>query len=209
MITNKTIVTWLRETARVLEENEIYLTDLDSQIGDADHGINMNRGFKKVTSQLPGVEDNDIGTIFKTTGMALISSVGGASGPLYGAFFLEAAKVTKDKFDLSNTDLVLLFAAGLGGIQRIGKARPGDKTMLDAIQPGLEALKSNSNVSTKGALKSMVEAAKVGMEKTIPMIALKGRASYLGERSIGHQDPGATSSYLMLRALLKTVEQAD
>ena len=123
-----------------MQENKTLLTELDSEIGDADHGINMERGFKKVVSQLPTVAGKDIGTILKTTAMALISSVGGASGPLYGTFFLDASKVTQGKEELNGEDLIILFVNGLNGIRRIGKANPGDKTLVDTFEPALEAL---------------------------------------------------------------------
>jgi dihydroxyacetone kinase-like protein len=208
MITNRQILQWLRATAAMLEENKQYLTDLDSPIGDADHGINMDRGFKKVLSQLPAVEGKDIGTILRATGIALMSSVGGAGGPLYGTFFIDAGQAVTGKVELSQEDLALLLESGLKGVVRIGRASMGDKTMVDALHPAVEALKEAvaSGVDAAEALRRMVQAAREGMEKTIPMVARKGRASYVGERAIGHQDPGATSSFLVLRALLKTVE---
>ncbi|MER3513227.1 MAG: dihydroxyacetone kinase subunit L [Chloroflexota bacterium] len=201
------ILAWLRASAAVLEENKTYLTDLDSPIGDADHGVNMDRGFKKILSQLPSVEDKDIGTILRTAGMALVSSVGGAGGPLYGTFFMEAGKVTAGKTELSDEDLLLLLESGLKGVIRIGKTNLGDKTMVDALHPAVEALRKAlaDHVGTAEALRLMTEAARQGMVDTIPMLARKGRASYVGERSIGHQDPGATSSYLILKALMETI----
>jgi dihydroxyacetone kinase-like protein len=206
-ISKSKIIEWLRATAAVLEENKEYLTDLDSPIGDADHGINMDRGFKKVLSQLPAVEDKDIGTILKTTGMALVSSVGGAGGPLYGTLFMDAGKAVAGKTELSDEDLVQLLESGLKGVVRIGRANLGDKTMVDALHPAVEALKEAvaNSVDTLEALRLMVQAAKQGMVDTIPMLAKKGRASYVGERSIGHQDPGATSSYLILKTLAETM----
>ncbi len=207
-ITKDDIVEWLKATAAVLEENAHYLSELDAPIGDADHGINMNRGFKKVMSKLPNVEDKDIGTILRTTGMALISSVGGAGGPLYGTLYLEAGKAVRGKTELSANDLVNLIEASLKGIVKLGKANIGDKTMVDAITPAVEALRQsvNNGNSLIEALHSMTDAAQKGMKDTIPMLAKKGRASYLGERSIGHQDPGATSSYLVLKTLSETIE---
>lgn len=207
-ISKSKVIEWLRATAAVLKENEKYLTDLDSPIGDADHGINMDRGFKKVLSQLPAVEDKDIGTILRTTGMALVSSVGGAGGPLYGTLFMDAGKAVTGKTELSDEDLVLLLESGLKGVVRIGRANLGDKTMVDALHPAVEALREAvaNGVGTVEALRLMTQAAKQGMVDTIPMLAKKGRASYVGERSIGHQDPGATSSYLILKTLMETVE---
>lgn len=208
MVTKSQVLKWLEATAAVIEENRQYLTDLDSPIGDADHGINMDRGFKKVTSKLPGMEDKDIGTILKTAGMALVTSVGGAGGPLYGTFLMDAGKAVAGKDELSDDDLVALLDAGLKGVIRIGKTNLEDKTMVDALHPALEALKEAvaDGKGTVEALHLMIDAAHEGMKATIPMLARKGRASYVGERSIGHQDPGATSSYLLLKTLTETIE---
>lgn len=208
MITQSQVLKWLEATAAVLEENRQYLTDLDSPIGDADHGINMDRGFKKVMSKLPGVEDKDIGTILKTSGMALVTSVGGAGGPLYGTLLMDAGKAVVGKEELSDDDLVALLDAGLKGVIRIGKTNLEDKTMVDALHPALEALRKGfaDGKDTIEALHLMTDAAYKGMKDTIPMLARKGRASYVGERSIGHQDPGATSSYLLLKTLMETIE---
>lgn len=207
MVTRDQIVAWLKEVAKVLEENRDYLTQLDAAIGDADHGINMDRGFKKVMSQLPTVEDKDIGSILKTTGMALLSSVGGAGGPLYGTFFIRAGMAVDRKMELTDEDLVAMLEAAVDGVIQRGRAQPGDKTMVDALLPAVEALKQAfaEGADTISALERAVAAAEKGMKDTIPMVAKKGRASYLGERSAGHQDPGATSSYLILKALLDTV----
>ena len=208
-VTKQQIVKWLENTAAVLNENKDYLTQLDSPIGDADHGINMSRGFKKVLEKLPSVVDKDIGNILQTTGMALISSVGGASGPLYGTFFMRSGVALMSKEELSNEDLFKLFQAGVDGIVQRGRAQVGDKTMFDAWSPALQALNGslkNGN-DTVAALRVAVAAAEQGMKETIPLQAKKGRASYLGERSIGHQDPGATSSYLILKTFLETLEK--
>lgn len=208
MVTRDQIVQWLEKLAAVLSENKEYLTQLDSAIGDADHGINMTRGFNKVMEKLPSVADKDIGNILKTVGMTLISSVGGASGPLYGTFFMRSGMATAAKEELDNEDLYELLQAGVDGIVQRGRPKLGDKTMFDTWAPALEAYKSalEQGQDTVGILQSALVAAEQGMKETIPMQAKKGRASYLGERSIGHQDPGATSSYLMLKALLDTVE---
>lgn len=208
MITQSQVLKWLEATAAVIEENRQYLTDLDSPIGDADHGINMDRGFKKIVSKLPVVEDKDIGAILKTAGMALVTSVGGAGGPLYGTFLMDAGKAVAGKDELSDDDLVALLDAGLKGVVRIGKTRLCDKTMVDALHPAVEALREAlaNGKGTVEALHLMTDAAHEGMKATIPMLARKGRASYVGERSIGHQDPGATSSYLILRTLMETIE---
>ncbi len=208
MVTKDQIVKWLENSAAVLIENKDYLTQLDSAIGDADHGTNMARGFKKVIEKLPSVADKDIGNILKTTGMTLISSVGGASGPLYGTFFMRGGMAMAAKEELSDGDLLKLLESGVEGIVQRGRAQLEDKTMIDTWYPALDALREamQNGSNTIDALKASVAGAEKGMKATIPLQARKGRASYLGERSIGHQDPGATSSYLMLNALLETIE---
>lgn len=208
-ITREQIITWLKFAGEAIAENRDYLTELDSAIGDADHGINMDRGFKKVCGQLASLDGKDIGGIFKEVGMALISSVGGASGPLYGTFFLRAGDTTAGKYDLDPEDIVAMLEAGLAGVIQRGKAKPGDKTMVDTLQIATNALNKaiQSGVGIPEAIKLSVEAAEEGAKSTIPMLAKKGRASYLGERSIGHQDPGATSTYLILKALYDSVNR--
>ncbi len=200
------VVAWIKAVAEMISENSSYLTQLDSDIGDADHGANMDRGFKAVIKKLPEVEDKDIGTIFKSVGMTLISTVGGAGGPLYGTWFLQAGMKTAGKMELTPADWSEALEAALNGIVMRGKAEPGDKTMVDALTPAVAALKQavQANQPLNTALELSAEAAKKGMEATIPLVARKGRASYLGERSAGHQDPGATSSYLMLRVAADT-----
>jgi dihydroxyacetone kinase-like protein len=202
-VTKEQIVKWLQAIGHVMETNKEFLTQLDAAIGDADHGINMERGFNKVNSQLSAVVDKDIGSILKSTGMTLISSVGGASGPLYGTFFLRAATVASGKHELNTTELADVLKAGLSGVIERGKAQVGDKTMVDALTPAVEAFEqaAEDNADIAEALGQTVAAAEQGIKDTIPLIARKGRASYLGERSIGHQDPGATSVYLILKAL--------
>jgi len=196
-------VKWLQAIGHVMEANKEFLTQLDAAIGDADHGINMERGFKKVNSQLSTIADKDIGSIFKSTGMALISSVGGASGPLYGTLFLRAGTVASGKHELNTTELAGVLKAGLSGVIERGKAQVGDKTMVDALTPAVKAFEqaAEDGVGIAEALGQTVAAAEQGMKDTIPLIARKGRASYLGERAIGHQDPGATSVYLIIKAL--------
>ncbi len=207
-VTKEQVVRWLRNVAAVLEENKVKLTELDSAIGDADHGTNMDRGFKKVMEKLPTVEDKDIGNILKTVGMTLISSVGGASGPLYGTFFMNGGMAADAKEELSDADLLNVLQRAVDGIVQRGRAQPGDKTMIDALGPALAALRSSveAGAGVAQGLSAAVAAAEQGMKDTIPMQARKGRASYLGERSIGHQDPGATSSFLILNALLETLK---
>lgn len=208
MITKAQILQWIETTAKVLAENKEFLTQLDSAIGDADHGINMDRGFRKVMEKLPTVTDKDIGNVLKTIGMTLISSVGGASGPLYGTFFMRSGMVVTAKEELSGEDLANLLQAGVDGIVQRGRAELGDKTMIDAWFPAMTAMRASLAESEDilAALETAVAAADQGVKDTIPLQAKKGRASYLGERSIGHQDPGATSSYLMLKALMDTVK---
>lgn len=207
VVTRDQIVQWLESTAAVMAENKAYLTQLDSPIGDGDHGINMDRGFRKVLEKLPGVADKDIGNILKTTGMTLISSVGGASGPLYGTFFMRGGMAVDAKEELTGEDLGAMLQAGLDGIVQRGRAQIGDKTMVDALNPAMATYHKTigEDGGTKRALENAVAAAEKGMKDTIPLQARKGRASYLGERSIGHQDPGATSSYLLLKTLLDTI----
>ncbi len=209
MIRQQQIINWIHNFTAVIAENKDYLTELDAAIGDADHGINMNRGFQKVSEKLPTVIDRDIGTILKTVSMTLISTVGGASGPLYGTFFLKASAVAAHKEELTPEELVKSLQAGLQGVIQRGKAQLEDKTMIDALAPAIDAFQQSlaNNDSVVSGLQKAVNAAEEGMKKTIPLIARKGRASYLGERSIGHQDPGATSSYLMLKTLLEAVQK--
>jgi phosphoenolpyruvate---glycerone phosphotransferase subunit DhaL len=207
-ITTEDTVHWLQRLAQVLHENREYLTQLDSPIGDADHGINMDRGFKAVMDKLPTVANMDIGSILKTVGTTLVSTVGGASGPLYGTAFLRAGMATAGKYELYEADYTTMLEAALEGIRARGKAQPGEKTIVDALTPALAAAREAQaqGLDISQITRSASDAAESGMKATIPMLATKGRASYLGERSIGHQDPGATSSWLMLRTLADTCE---
>jgi dihydroxyacetone kinase-like protein len=191
----------LRRMAGVIHENKQYLTDLDAAIGDADHGINMDRGFQAVLKKLPSVEDKDVGTILKTVGMTLVSSVGGAGGPLYGT----------GKHGLEAGDLLAVMDAALKGVMMRGRSKPGEKTMVDAIAPAVTAMREalQNGASTQEILGQASAAAEQGMMDTIPMQALKGRASYLSERSIGHQDPGATSSFLLIRTMAETARESE
>jgi len=189
--------------ADVIHENKEYLTDLDAAIGDADHGINMDRGFNAILKKLPSVEDKDAGTILKTAGMALVTSVGGAGGPLYGTAFMQAGMAVAGKHELEAEDLLAILDAALKGVIMRGRANLDDKTMVDAITPAVNAMREalGNGAGTVEALEQAAAAAEKGMKDTIPMLAKKGRASYLGERSIGHQDPGATSSYLLINTM--------
>jgi dihydroxyacetone kinase-like protein len=201
------VLAWVRAYAADVETNREYLTQLDAAIGDADHGTNMHRGMSAVLGKLDAAAgEQDIGNLLKTVGMTLVSSVGGAGGPLYGTLFLQMGTASSGKNELGPDDWAASLEAAIGGVQARGKAEPGDKTMIDALLPGLEALKASlaKGASFEDALRSSAEAAEQGMRDTIPLVARKGRASYLGERSAGHQDPGATSSQLLLRAAAET-----
>ena len=206
-MTNEDILRWLERIADVLHENAAYLTQLDSAIGDADHGNNMDRGFKAVRDKFPTIATMDIATQLKTVGTTLVSTVGGASGPLYGTAFLRAGVAVAGKQQLGPADVVAMLEAFLGGIVARGKAQPGEKTMVDALTPAVAAAKQalNDDLSLKELVSRATQAAEEGMKATIPLLATKGRASYLGERSVGHQDPGATSSWLILRSLTEIV----
>ena len=203
MMTNEDNLRWLTRIADVLHENREYLTQLDSAIGDADHGINMDRGFTAVRDKFPSMAAMDIATQMRTVGSTLVSTVGGASGPLYGTAFLRAGAAAAGKQELAAADEVAMLEAFLGGIVARGKAQPGEKTMVDALTPALAAAKQGlaEDASLAEITARAAAAAEEGMKATIPMLATKGRASYLGERSIGHQDPGSTSSWLILRSL--------
>jgi phosphoenolpyruvate---glycerone phosphotransferase subunit DhaL len=192
------ILAWLADLQRIYADNRDRLTELDSAIGDADHGINMDRGFTAVRNELAANSPAGIAAIFQTVAAVLIRTVGGAAGPLYGTFFLRAAAVCAGKTQLETGDVVAMFQAGIEGVQQRGKAVPQDKTMLDALQPALDAMKKEG-ADLARVLESATAAAEAGMLSTVPMQARKGRASYLGARSIGHQDPGATSAYLLLK----------
>ena len=195
---------WLKRFAEVVAEHRVELVQLDTAIGDGDHGTNMDRGMKKALEKLEAQEGADIGALLKTVAMALISSVGGAAGPLYGTLFLQMGTTTAGKEELDLAGWTAAVEAGIKGVQSRGKAEPGDKTMIDALLPALEALRS-SDGDAAAALAKAADAAEEGMKATIPMEAKKGRASYLGPRSVGHQDPGATSSYLLMRAAAETL----
>ena len=183
-------------------ENKDFLTDLDREIGDADHGVNMARGFHAVAEKVPA-DLEDIGAVLKKAGMTLLSTVGGASGPLYGTAYMEAGKVTAGKTALTAEDYKAILEAAIAGIQKRGKAVKGEKTMLDAILPAYDAYCAaiDAGEDVVPALDKACEAAEAGVEFTKTILATKGRASYLGERSIGHQDPGATSATMTLEAL--------
>jgi len=206
-ITKEHIVDWLRVMANEIERSEEYLTQLDAAIGDAEHGLSMNRGFKKVISQLDAIKEKDIGSILKSVGTTLMSSVGGASGVLFGTLFIKAGGEVSGKDVLGLADMSAALKAGMLGVIERGRAQLGDKTMVDALAPAVETI---SRAAERGAnmieaLREAATAAEQGMKATTGLIAKKGRASYLGERSIGHQDPGATSIWLIFKALYTAV----
>ena len=197
------VIAVLKDIIAVIEENAQFLTDLDAAVGDSDHGINMARGFKKVEADLPALEGKDIGAILKKAGMDLVSTVGGSSGPLYGTAFMKAGAKAAGKNEIGMEDFLAMMDEAIGGVQLRGKAVRGEKTMLDAMIPAQEAMKAAAagGADTSAVLQAGVKAAEEGVEYTKTIIATKGRASYLGDRSLGHQDPGATSFTLILKAI--------
>ncbi|ADO76177.1 dihydroxyacetone kinase subunit DhaL [Halanaerobium praevalens] len=193
----------INKMADLIIENKKYLTELDSAIGDGDHGINMTKGFKKVKEKLAAKDYENNKELIKTVAMTLISTVGGASGPLYGTAFLNISKIIPDAdFDLDS--LIEIGEEAVAGVQKRGKAEQGEKTMLDTMIPAVNSLKESKEQDhdLETALKKAKASAEEGMKATIEMQATKGRASYLGERSIGHQDPGATSTYLIIKTVV-------
>ena len=197
---------WVREFARVIGENAQFLTDLDAAIGDADHGINMNRGMTAVIEALDSGEKeaapSDISALCKQVGMTLVKSVGGASGPLYGTFFLRMAGALGTGDGVDAADFAKALRAGVEGVVQRGRAEAGDKTMFDALAPALDALDAAlaSGSGLAAALADATVAAEKGRDATESMVARKGRASYLGQRSVGHVDPGATSAAMLIAA---------
>jgi dihydroxyacetone kinase-like protein len=204
-VTHEQAVDWVRRFAAAVSEHRTELVRLDTAIGDGDHGTNMDRGMKKAVEKLEGQDGEDIGATLKAVGMALVSSVGGAAGPLYGTLFLQMGTAAAGQASLDVAGWTAALEAGLKGVQARGKAEPGDKTMVDALIPAVDALRDAAGEDEAEALRRSADAAKEGMEATVPLVARKGRASYLGERSAGHQDPGATSLHLLLRAAAEAV----
>ncbi len=198
---------FVRRFADVIAEQKEYLTELDAAIGDADHGINMNRGMQAVVKKLDGLEGDDIGAMLKTAGMTLISTVGGAGGPLYGTLFLQLGTTAAGKSEITLADWSAMVTAAVAGVQARGKAELQDKTMVDALIPARDALAAavDGGEGLADGLAGAAAAAEEGMKATIPLVARKGRASYLGERSADHQDPGATSSWLLMRTAAETL----
>jgi len=205
-----TMASWLQGSAVAMREQRDYLTQLDAAIGDADHGTNMDRGFTSVVAKLEELDDSTPpGKMLVTAGSTLVSTVGGASGPLWGTALRRAGRSIGDGESFDGAALALALEAALDGVVELGAAQPGDKTMVDALQPAVRALRErvDGGASAADALTAAREAAEEGMQATVPLQASKGRASYLGERSIGHQDPGATSTVFILRALEQAVRE--
>ncbi|MDQ3659859.1 MAG: dihydroxyacetone kinase subunit DhaL [Actinomycetota bacterium] len=200
------VLQWIRNFAAEISDNKQHLSKLDAAIGDGDHGANMDRGMQAALAKLETVSGDDVGATLKVVGMALISKVGGAAGPLYGTLFLQLASATAGKSELGADDWSSALELAVKGVQARGKAELGDKTMIDALVPARDAFGDavGSGASFGDALERSAAAAKEGMEATVPLVARKGRASYLGERSAGHQDPGATSSHMLLRIAAET-----
>jgi dihydroxyacetone kinase-like protein len=205
------VVRMIRAFAATVAEQKEYLTELDSAIGDADHGINMDRGMRAVITKIDAQETTDVGALLKTVGMTLVSTVGGAGGPLYGTLFLQMGTATAGKETLEALDWAAALDAAVTGVQARGKAVLEDKTMVDALIPARDAYRQalEEGASFADALRRSTAAAEDGMKATVPLVARKGRASYLGERSAGHQDPGATSSWLLLKTIADTWAGSD
>jgi dihydroxyacetone kinase-like protein len=205
-ISSNQIFAWVERYAEHIAEQKDYLTQLDAAIGDADHGANMHRGLKAVLGKKAELQSADIGVLLKGVAMTLISTVGGASGALYGTFFLQASVMAGSKTELTPSEFGSVLEKGLAGIVLRGKAAVGDKTMIDALQPAIKAYKRSidSGETLEQALSKAVSAAEEGLQSTVPLVARKGRASYLGERSAGHPDPGATSTVLLFRSAAET-----
>ena len=200
-ITTTDLATALETFADRIRDAREELTALDSAIGDADHGINMDRGMTAAREHLATLREGQAGALFKQVGRTLISTVGGASGPLYGTFFLRLGTALGEADEVAPGDLARGLRAGLDGIIALGKASPGDKTMVDAMTPAVEALEAGADADFRAALEAAASAAAAGRDSITPLVARKGRASYLGERSAGHQDPGATSTTILFESL--------
>jgi dihydroxyacetone kinase-like protein len=205
-----TLQRWLEAAATSLHEQRDYLTQLDAAIGDADHGANMDRGFAAVVEKLDGLGDATPGRLLTTAGSTLVSTVGGASGPLWGTALRRAGRALGDGATFDEQELAGALEAALAGVVELGAAEEGEKTMVDTLAPAVRTLRNELDQGTglAAALAAARAAGEEGMRATTPLQAAKGRASYLGERSIGHQDPGATSSALIIAALEQTVAQA-
>lgn len=205
MIDSKKIIEMLKVTAEKIEAEKEFLTQLDNEIADGDHGINLAKGYNAIVAKLPELEDQDVGAILKAAGMTLVSTVGGSAGPLYGTAYMKAGAKLKGKQEITADDFADAMEAAIGGIKMRGKATEGEKTMLDSLCPAYETLRKalGDGEELKPALEKAVKAAYDGIEYTKTIKATKGRASYIGDRSIGHQDPGATSITYVLECAMK------
>jgi len=206
-VTTAVLDAWVRQFAALVSENRDHLTELDADIGDADHGSNLDRGMVAAVAALDELGPTSAGPLFSKVGMTLVSTVGGASGPLFGTLFLRMGTSFADTETVTPEQVAAALRAGLDGVEARGKAQPGDKTMYDALQPAVDALDKAlaEGADLREGMARARDAAVDGWDATIPMLARKGRASYLGERSVGHQDPGATSVALLLQAAAETV----
>ena len=207
MASTQATINIVREMAAAMEEHRRYLTKLDSEIGDGDHGTNMHRGFQTALERLEDAEPSTPADVIKTVSTALISKVGGAAGPLYGTAFLRASTTLADEEEVSPEDVAAAIEAALAGVKQRGKAEAGDKTMVDALEPAAEAAKdAASEGSVAAVFRAASAAAAEGAEATVELAARRGRASYMGQRAVGHKDPGAASTHLLLDAAARTLE---
>ena len=206
-LTLKDFLKIIKDINQILQDKAKYLSELDSTIGDGDHGITIARGFKNAIKKIEEVSPKSISDLLKTTGITLLSTMGGVSGPIFGSIFTEMAKEAKDMESVGLSDLYNMFSAALDKVSKLGGAKPGDKTLIDSFYPAVESLKDSLsiNLSVKGALKRASLAAIAGVESTKDMVATKGRSKYLGERSLGYQDAGATTLYLIIKAMYEAV----
>lgn len=206
---SKKVIEILIKVSEKIDKNKEYLTELDAAIGDGDHGLNMSKGFKAVSDKLKAEEDDNIGNILKKTGMTLVSNVGGASGPLYGTAFMKASMALKDKNEIDINDFLSALKLALEGIKSRGKSTEGEKTMMDALSPAIKSMEDSikNGDSYIEVLEKGKDAALEGVEFTKTIKATKGRASYLGDRSIGHQDPGATSCFYILETIYEEAKK--
>lgn len=205
-VSKEQLIDWLGRFNAHVTENRAYLTELDSAIGDADHGANMARGMAAVVDKVGSAPSETLDVLFKQVGMTLVTSVGGASGPLYGTFFLRFGVTAGETTELDVEQLSAALHAGLAGVITRGKAEVGDKTMLDAMTPAIDAFDAAKADGLKAAANAAFEAAEKGRDATLPLVARKGRASYLGDRSAGHLDPGATSTAFLFQSLAEAVQ---
>lgn len=206
---SKKVIEILIKVSEKIDKNKEYLTELDAAIGDGDHGLNMSKGFNAVSDKLKAEEDDNIGNILKKTGMTLVSNVGGASGPLYGTAFMKASMALKDKNEIDINDFLSALKLALEGIKSRGKSTEGEKTMIDALSPAIKSMEDSikNGDSYIEVLEKGKDAALEGVEFTKSIKATKGRASYLGDRSIGHKDPGATSCFYILETIYEEAKK--